>query len=146
MPKAIGAVLLSLGLLTAGDAAAQRRSEMQINRKPEMQPTSGPAQNFTGTVTITGQVKRDQPTRITGAIVEFKRGSRTAWHSHPLGQTLIVTEGVGWTQVKGKPIVEFQAGDLLFCPADKKHRHGATSTQGLTHVAAQEALDGQNVT
>ncbi|TXI25457.1 MULTISPECIES: cupin domain-containing protein [Sphingomonadaceae] len=83
---------------------------------------------------------------MTGAIVEFKPGARTAWHSHPLGQTLIVTEGVGWTQVEGEPIVEFQAGDILLCPADKKHWHGATPTQGMTHVAVQEALDGKNVT
>jgi quercetin dioxygenase-like cupin family protein len=89
---------------------------------------------------------REAPSRITGAIVSFDPGARTAWHSHPLGQTLIVTAGVGWTQVEGGPILEFHAGDILWCPKERKHWHGATPHSSMTHIAIQEYLDGRNVT
>jgi quercetin dioxygenase-like cupin family protein len=72
--------------------------------------------------------------------------ARTAWHAHPLGQTLIVTEGIGWTQVEGGPVLEFHAGDVLLCPAKEKHWHGATPTQGMTHIAVQESENGSPVT
>jgi len=75
-----------------------------------------------------------------------KPGARTAWHSHPLGQTLIVTEGIGWTQVKDGPKLEFYAGDVLWCPPDRPHWHGATPHASMTHIAIQEMLDGKNVT
>jgi len=106
----------------------------------------GPSQYFTGRVTIRGQFSRDEPSRITGAIVTFQPGARTAWHSHPLGQTLIVTEGVGWTQVENDPIQEFSAGDVLLCHRDRRHWHGATPESSMSHVAIQETLDGTNVT
>jgi quercetin dioxygenase-like cupin family protein len=106
----------------------------------------GPAQYFTGRVTIRGQFSRDEPSRITGALVTFQPGARTAWHSHPLGQTLIVTEGVGWTQVENDPIQQFGAGDILLCPRDRRHWHGATPDSSMSHVAIQETLDGTNVT
>lgn len=119
---------------------------MEINRKAEMATVEGPSAYFTGRATITGQFRRDAPSRITGAIVHFEPGARSAWHSHPLGQTLIVTEGVGWTQVEGGPILEFRAGDILWCPPEHKHWHGATPHEPMTHIAIQEALDGTNVT
>lgn len=106
----------------------------------------GPEALFTGRVTIRGQFARDEPSRVTGAIVTFEPGARTAWHSHPLGQTLIVTDGVGWTQVQDGPVKEFAAGDILLCPADRPHWHGATPESSMTHVAIQEASDGANVT
>ncbi len=106
----------------------------------------GPEQYFTGEVTIRGQFSREEPSRVTGAIVTFQPGARTAWHSHPLGQTLVVIEGVGWTQVEGDPIQEFAAGDILLCPRDRRHWHGATPESSMSHVAIQEALDGTNVT
>jgi quercetin dioxygenase-like cupin family protein len=106
----------------------------------------GPEQFFTGRVTIRGQFARDEPSRVTGAIVTFEPGARTAWHSHPLGQTLVVIEGVGWTQVRHGPVQEFSAGDILLCPADRPHWHGATPNSSMTHVAVQESLDGTNVT
>ncbi len=106
----------------------------------------GPAEYFTGRVTIRGQFSRDEPSRVTGAIVTFEPGARTAWHSHPLGQTLIVIDGVGWTQVENDPIQEFAAGDILLCPRDRPHWHGATPESSMSHVAIQEALDGTNVT
>jgi quercetin dioxygenase-like cupin family protein len=106
----------------------------------------GPAEYFTGKVTIRGQFARDEPSRVTGAIVTFEPGARTAWHSHPLGQTLIVIDGVGWTQVEDDPIQEFGVGDILLCPQDRRHWHGATPESTMSHVAIQEALDGRNVT
>lgn len=119
---------------------------MEITRKSEMKTVDGPTEYFTGKVTITGQFKRDDPSRQTGAIVHFEPGARTAWHTHPLGQTLIVTDGVGWAQVEGGPIREFRAGDVLWFPADEKHWHGAAADAGMTHIAVQEAENGNNVT
>lgn len=119
---------------------------MDITRKAELTVVNGPEACFTGKATITGQFQRAAPSRLTGAIVHFEPGARTAWHSHPLGQTLIVTEGVGWTQVEGGPRLEFYAGDVLWCPAEHKHWHGATPREGMTHIAIQESLNGKNVT
>ena len=77
--------------------------------------------------------------------VTFEPGARSNWHTHPLGQTLIVTAGCGWTQCEGEPIVEIRAGDVVWCPPGHKHWHGATPTTAMTHIAVQEALDGKNV-
>jgi quercetin dioxygenase-like cupin family protein len=79
------------------------------------------------------------------ASVTFEPGARSNWHTHPLGQTLIVTAGCGWTQCAGEPIVEIRAGDVIWCPPGHKHWHGATATTAMTHIAIQEALDGKNV-
>ena len=118
----------------------------EIMSRDTQDEVEGPAQYFTGRVSIRGQFARDEPSRITGAIVTFEPGARTAWHSHPLGQTLIVTEGVGWTQVENDSIKEFVVGDILLCPRDRRHWHGATPESSMSHVAIQEALDGTNVT
>ena len=118
----------------------------EIMSRDTQDEVEGPAQYFTGRVTIRGQFARDEPSRITGAIVTFEPRARTAWHSHPLGQTLIVTEGVGWTQVENDSIKEFVVGDILLCPRDRRHWHGATPESSMSHVAIQEALDGTNVT
>ncbi|ATD67790.1 cupin [Luteimonas chenhongjianii] len=119
---------------------------MDIARKAEMKAVAGPAEYFTGEVTITGQFQRPDPSRVSGAIVHFEPGARTAWHTHPAGQTLIVTEGIGWTQVDGGPKYEFHAGDIVWCPADSKHWHGATEHEAMTHIAIQESVDGSPVT
>lgn len=105
----------------------------------------GPDENFTGRVTIRGLFAREEPSRLTGAIVTFEPGARSAWHSHPLGQTLIVTDGVGLTQVEDGPVQQFTAGDIVLCPVDRPHWHGATPDSSMTHVAIQEVLDGNNV-
>jgi quercetin dioxygenase-like cupin family protein len=118
---------------------------MEITRKDDLTVAEGPEDMFTGKVTLTGLFLRDAPSRVTGAIVHFEPGARTAWHMHPLGQTLIVTEGVGWTQVEGGPIHEFYAGDILWCPPEHKHWHGATPHEAMTHIAIQEAKDGKAV-
>lgn len=128
------------------NASPQGAASMNITRKAEMKTIDGPAEWFTGKVTITGQFQRDAPSRVGGAIVRFEPGARTAWHTHPLGQTLIVTEGVGWTQVEGGERIEFHVGDQLWCPASRKHWHGATPTTAMTHIAIQESLNGSLVT
>lgn len=119
---------------------------MAITRKSDLKVMQGPEDFFTGKVTVTGHFQREAPSRVTGALVCFEPGARTAWHSHPLGQTLIVTEGVGWTQIEGGPKLEFYAGDILWCPAEHRHWHGATPHQSMTHIAIQESLGGQVVT
>ena len=119
---------------------------MEVIRRADMQVVAGPPEWFTGRVTVTGQFQRAEPSRVGGAVVRFEPGARTAWHKHPLGQTLIVTEGVGWTQIEGGPVLEFAAGDVLWCPPDQKHWHGATPTASLTHIAIQEAQNGSPVT
>jgi quercetin dioxygenase-like cupin family protein len=118
----------------------------EIMSRDKQEVVQGPEQFFTGRVTIRGQFSRDDPSRVAGAIVTFEPGARTAWHSHPLGQTLIVTEGIGWTQVQGSPVQEFAVGDILLCPAARPHWHGATPESSMTHVAIQESLDGTVVT
>jgi quercetin dioxygenase-like cupin family protein len=118
----------------------------EIMSRQTQDEVQGPEEFFTGRVTIRGQFSRDEPSRVAGAIVTFEVGARTAWHSHPLGQTLVVTEGVGWTQLQDGPVQEFGAGDILLCPADRRHWHGATPESSMTHVAIQEALDGTVVT
>jgi quercetin dioxygenase-like cupin family protein len=120
--------------------------QMIIDRSEDQKTIDAPEQYFTGRVTITGQFRREAPSRISGGIVHFEPGARSAWHTHPLGQTLIVTEGLGWTQVEGGPKLEFRAGDIMWCPHDQKHWHGATPHEGMTHIAIQEMLDGKNVT
>src|SRR5438552_522653 len=119
---------------------------MEIIRGGAQTPVTGPGDYFTGNVTIESQFQREAPSRVAGAIVTFEPGARTAWHSHPLGQTLIVTSGTGWTQCEGEPIVEIRASDVVWCPPGHRHWHGATPASAVTHIAIQEAKDGKVVT
>ena len=119
---------------------------MELTRNGTQPSVKGPDAWFTGNVRIDSAFQRNAPSRLTGAIVTFEPGARTAWHTHPLGQTLIVTSGAGWTQCDGEPRVEIRAGDVIWCPPGHKHWHGATATTAMTHIAIQEALDGTNVT
>lgn len=130
----------------ASPAQAKTAPAMDILRKADMKTIEGSPKTFTGRVTITGLFQRDAPSRVGGAIVHFEPGARTAWHRHPLGQTLIVTEGVGWTQIEGGPRLTFHAGDILWCPPGQKHWHGATTDEAMTHIAIQESQDGSPVT
>lgn len=118
----------------------------EIMSRDTQTEVEGPPEFFTGRATIRAMFARDEPSRVTGAIVSFEPGARTNWHTHPLGQTLIVTEGLGWTQVEDEPVQEFAAGDILLCPRDRRHWHGATPESSMTHIAIQESLDGSNVT
>ncbi len=103
----------------------------------------GSAEYFTGTVRIDPLFQAAEPARVTGASVTFEPGARTHWHTHPLGQTLIVTAGCGLVQRWGGSIEEIRPGDVVLIPAGEKHWHGATATTALTHLALQERLDGQ---
>src|SRR5690606_6129891 len=105
----------------------------------------GPEEYFTGAVRIDPLFQAPDPARVTGALVTFEPGARTAWHTHPLGQTLIVTSGSGWAQRLDGPVEEIRPGDVIWFPSGEKHWHGATATTGMTLIAVQEQLDGKAV-
>ena len=119
---------------------------MEIKRIGTQPSNKGPADWFTGTVRIDPLFQCPTPARAVGASVTFEPGARTAWHTHPLGQTLYVIAGVGRVQSKGGPIHEIKPGDVVFIPPGEKHWHGASPTTGMVHVAMQESLDGNHVT
>jgi quercetin dioxygenase-like cupin family protein len=118
---------------------------MEIKRIESQRSTKGPTDWFTGAVRIQPLFEAPEPARVRGASVKFEPGARTAWHTHPLGQTLIVTSGLGWAQREGGPIEEIRPGDVVWFAPNEKHWHGATPIKALTHIAIQEALDGNVV-
>jgi quercetin dioxygenase-like cupin family protein len=118
---------------------------MDIKRNGSQSSEKGSSEYFTGTVRIDPLFKAPEPARTGGASVTFEPGARTAWHSHPLGQTLIVTAGCGRIQRWGNPIEEIRPGDVIWIPPNEKHWHGAAPTTAMTHIAIQEYLDGKNV-
>ncbi|MEO5494694.1 MAG: cupin domain-containing protein [Sphingomonas sp.] len=118
---------------------------MDIKRSGSQPSAPGPADYFTGTVRLDAPFKADAPARVGGATVTFEPGARTAWHTHPLGQTLIVTAGLGWAQREGGPREEIRPGDIVWFAPNEKHWHGATATTAMTHIAIAEALDGKVV-
>ena len=118
---------------------------MEIKRNGSQASARGPAEYFTGTVRIDQPFQGTDPARVSGAVVTFEPGARTAWHTHPLGQTLIVTFGAGWVQREGGPIEEIRPGDVIWFPAGEKHWHGATASTAMSHIAIAEKLDGKAV-
>jgi len=118
---------------------------MQIKRCGSQQSSKGSALHFTGEVRIDPLFDPPEPARVVSISVTFEPGARTAWHTHPLGQTLIVTAGCGWTQCWGEPREEIRPGDVIWCPPGKKHWHGATTATAMTHIAIVEKLDGRAV-
>lgn len=118
---------------------------MEIRRIGSQPSGKGPAEYFTGTVRIDAPFQRSEPARVGGATVTFEPGARTAWHTHPLGQTLIVTSGCGRAQREGGPIEEIRPGDVVWFAPGEKHWHGASPTTAMTHMAIAEALDGKVV-
>src|SRR6186713_1284675 len=118
---------------------------MDIKRIGSQPSGKGPADWFTGTVRIDPLFSAPAPARAAGASVTFEPGARTAWHTHPLGQTLIVTSGMGRTQRWGGPVEEIRPGDVIWFPPGEKHWHGASPTTAMTHIAIQERLDGKTV-
>ena len=119
---------------------------MELKRAGTRPSQKGPPEWFTGEVTIEPLSNPPEPSRVGVASVTFPPGARSAWHTHPLGQTLIVTAGTGWTQCEGEARVEIRAGDVVWCPPGRKHWHGATDTTAMTHIAVQESLGGSPVT
>jgi len=118
---------------------------MEIKRNGSQASAQGPAEYFTGTVRIDQPFQGTDPARVSGAVVTFEPGARTAWHTHPVGQTLIVTFGAGWVQREGGPIEEIRPGDVIWFPAGEKHWHGATASTAMSHIAIAEKLDGKAV-
>jgi quercetin dioxygenase-like cupin family protein len=129
-----------------GHSSARRKElNMEIKRSGSQPSRSGPQEWFTGSVRIDPLFQAPAPARAGAAQVTFEPGARTAWHTHPLGQTLIITAGLGWVQRDGGPIEEVRPGDVVWFPSGEKHWHGATPTTALTHIAVQESVDGKAV-
>ncbi len=120
--------------------------QQTIIRAGSQASQKGPGDWFTGTVRLDPLFPARAPSRVSAALVTFEPGARTAWHSHPLGQHLVVTAGAGWTQCEGGPKQEIRAGDVVSCPCGRRHWHGATATTAMSHIAIQEAENGTPVT
>jgi quercetin dioxygenase-like cupin family protein len=118
---------------------------MEIKRNGSQPSGRGPAEYFTGSVRVDPLFQAPDPARASGASVTFEPGARTAWHTHPLGQTLIVTFGLGWVQHWGGPVEEIRPGDVVWFPPGEKHWHGATATTAMSHIAIQEKQGGRSV-
>ena len=118
---------------------------MEIKRIGSQASATGPSDWFIGKVRIDQRFQAPDPARVGGATVTFELGARTAWHTHPLGQALIVVAGFGWAQREGGPVEEIHPGDVIWFAPEEKHWHGATSTRGMTHIAIAEKLDGKAV-
>jgi quercetin dioxygenase-like cupin family protein len=146
--KTTGAALATPAILLAQVEAPSPQTQqvnMEIKRIGSQPSVKGPEDWFTGTVRIDPLFQPNAPARTSGASVTFEPGARTAWHTHPLGQTLIVTAGCGRAQREGGSIEEIHPGDVVWFPPGVKHWHGATPTTAMTHIAIQEALDGKVV-
>jgi len=133
------------GAVTLAILSKGRSGSMEIKRIGSQQSRRGPDEYFTGSVRIDPLFQAPDPARVGAGSVTFEPGARTAWHTHPLGQTLIITSGCGWVQREGGPIEEVRPGDIVWFPPGEKHWHGATPTTGMTHTAIQESLNGKNV-
>jgi 4-carboxymuconolactone decarboxylase len=150
-PRAMSAVPVVQKILAerANPATAQASATVaaiRIQRHGERPPAAGPASNFTGAVQVDSRFQAESPARVGGGVVTFQAGARTAWHTHPLGQTLIVTSGCGWVQQEGGPVQEIRPGDVVWFPPGVKHWHGASPSSAMSHVAVSEAQDGATVT
>jgi 4-carboxymuconolactone decarboxylase len=126
-------------------AQSNQPQKMTITRSGERAASRGPEASFTGNVSVEALFPVNSPSRMSGGSVTFEPGARSAWHTHPLGQTLIVTAGTGWVQQKGGEKQEIKPGDVIWTPPGVKHWHGATATDRMTHIAIQESLNGKNV-
>lgn len=139
---AAAALALSLGLSTA---YASEQEPITVTRVGSQPTSAGPAQNFTGSVFVDSRFQATAPARVGGGVVTFAPGARTAWHTHPLGQTLFVTSGVGRVQKWCEPVQEIRPGDVVWIPPGVKHWHGASPTVGMSHIAISESLNGKSV-
>ena len=139
--KCLPAVVV-FSMLLAGGAAAE---SMQVFPNGSRASGKGPEANFTGTVRVDPQFGAPDQSRVSAGHVTFEPGARSAWHTHPAGQILIVTSGTGWVQEWNGQKREIKPGDVIWTPPGVKHWHGATATNGLSHHAIQESVDGKNV-
>jgi len=142
--KSLLPVAASLALATSA-TSAEVFPAVTVAKAGLEPATIGPAEYFNGTVRVSGRFQRTAPARIGGATVSFEPGAHTGWHSHPLGQTLIVTAGSGLVQHWRGPVQAIRSGDVVWIPPDVKHWHGASPTDAMTHVAIAEQLDGKSV-
>lgn len=141
-PAASSLVLAASALAQTGAGEGQ---QMIVTRAGAQSSVKGPAQNFTGSVRVDPLFGAQAPSTASGAAVTFEPGARSAWHTHPKGQVLIVTAGVGRVQQWGGQVQELRLGDVVWTPPGVKHWHGAAPTTALTHIAVQEAVGGKNV-
>jgi len=118
---------------------------MELKKNGSQASQEGTNEYFTGRVRIDPLNSASEPARVSCALVTFEAGARSAWHFHPLGQTLVVTQGCGWVQSEGQPKLEIRPGDVVWCPPNEKHWHGATDMTAMSHIAIQEAIDGKVV-
>lgn len=139
-------LLLSALLLVVSQTHAATGEDVSVSHPGSTPPIVGSPEYFTGKATVESRFQRNEPARIGGGTVTFEPGARTAWHTHPLGQTLIVTAGKGWVQEWGKPAQSIKTGDMVWIPPNVKHWHGASKSTSMTHIAVSEALDGKSVT
>jgi quercetin dioxygenase-like cupin family protein len=123
----------------------ERNATMEITRCGSQPSRKAPVEYFTGAVRQDPLFQAPAPARVSGGSVTFEPGARNAWHTHPLGQILIITSGLGWVQREGGPIEEVRPGDVVWFPPGEKHWHGATPATAMTHIAIQESLNGKNV-
>ena len=150
--KVLVVALISLSLFAlvssqaqTSTAKASTSSTIKITRSDSLQSNQGSAKYFTGAVQVQQLFPASDPSRTSGGQVTFEAGARSAWHTHPFGQILIVTDGTGWIQQWGGPIEEIRKGDVIWIPAGVKHWHGATPNTSMTHIAIQEELNGKAV-
>lgn len=148
-PRSMSAVAVLERVFAARQSSAAEPSaaaDIQVVRADPGSGSAGSADYFTGAVTVSGHYAAESPARVGGATVSFRAGARTAWHTHPLGQTLFIVSGRGWVQKEGGPIREVGPGDVVFIPPLVKHWHGASASEAMTHFAVAEALNGSVVT
>ncbi|CUI68124.1 (R)-mandelonitrile lyase [Achromobacter kerstersii] len=136
------ALALSLG---ASAVYAAKQEPINVTRVGSNPTSAGAEQNFTGSVFVDSRFQAAAPARVGGGVVTFAPGARTAWHTHPLGQTLIITSGVGRVQKWGDTVQEIRPGDVVWIPPGVKHWHGASPSVGMSHIAIAESLDGKSV-
>jgi len=143
-PRAVSAVPVARKVFEAR-STIKGSMILEILRQGSQPVAKGSPDNFIGSVSVDQRFQRSDPARVGGGTVTFQPGARTAWHTHPLGQTLIVTSGTGWVQLEGGPVEEIRTGDVIFIPPGTRHWHGATATTPMSHIAIAEALDGKVV-
>lgn len=141
----VSIIALTVLLLSGTPALAVTQNKVTVSQAGSQPTTIGAAEYFTGTAKVDSRFQRDAPARIGGGIVSFEAGARTAWHTHPLGQTLIVSSGRGWVQQWESSAQQIKTGDVVWIPPGVKHWHGASANEAMAHIAVAESLDGKSV-